>query len=468
MTLRRALTAALLLGALGCPPPSPLPDAGPNDWRVVLDQLPGTLLSAWESSEGVLYAVGGDSTSALVLRHDANGWWRMDPGTSRTLWWVHGFSANDVYAVGAEGVVTHFDGTRWTVEREGGDFTLFGAWGATAEDLVAVGGVVTASSPRPAMVSRTAGWAEISTAGLPQDRALFKVWGTSARDLFVVGERGLVARGSPGRFSVQRVPATDRLTTVHGAGGEVFAVGGLQAPVMLRFDGVRWAAVPVAGTPQFLTGVAVNGAGEVLVVGFDGYLAEGRANSFEVRAPLTRRGLHGAAVTREGFVAVGGELLGAFGNGVLLARGKLEAGPLQTWPTRGVRFDAGVDAGLDAGGDAGIDAGDDAGFDGGAEDAGPPDAGSPDAGQDAGQDAGAPDGGWLGPGASCDVDPTACQPGLACWFVFGPFKNFCAARCTDSSECGAYGAGACCTLPGPQVTTPVCLPFDAGVCDAGS
>ena len=30
-----------------------------------------------------------------------------------------------------------------------------------------------------------------------------------------------------------------------------------------------------------------------------------------------------------------------------------------------------------------------------------------------------------------------------------------------------HGAGACCKLPGPQVTTPVCLPFDAGVCDAG-
>lgn len=433
---------------------------------MVLDELPGTLLSAWESSDGVLYAVGGDATSALVLRHDGQGWWKMDPGTSRTLWWVHGFSANDVYAVGAEGVVTHFDGTRWTVEREGGDFTLFGAWGATGDDLVAVGGVVTASSPRPAMVSRSAGWAEISTAGLPQDRALFKVWGTSARDLFVVGERGVVARGSPGRFSVQKVPTTDRLTTVHGAGGEVFAVGGLQAPVMLRFDGARWAAVAIPGTPQFLTGVAVNGAGEALVVGFDGYLAEGRANSFEARRPLTRRGLHGVTVTHDGFVAVGGELLGMFGHGVLLSRGTLQAGSLQSWPATAVRFDAGVDAGMDAGVDAGVDAGFDAGSDAGfdaGEDAGF-DAGLADAGQD---DAGVPDGGWLGPGASCDANLTACQPGLSCWFVFGPYTNFCAGRCNDASECGAYGAGACCRVPGPQVTTPVCLPYNSGVCDAG-
>ena len=87
---------------------------------MVQEGLPGTLLSAWESSDGVLYAVGGTARSALVLRHDTNGWWQMDPGTSRTLWWVHGFSQSDVYAVGAAGVVTHYDGTRWTVEREGG------------------------------------------------------------------------------------------------------------------------------------------------------------------------------------------------------------------------------------------------------------------------------------------------------------------------------------------------------------
>ncbi|MDP1829599.1 MAG: hypothetical protein Q8L48_40405 [Archangium sp.] len=388
----------------------------------------------------MLYAVGGTSSSALVLRHDATGWWQMDPGTSRTLWWVHGFSANDVYAVGAAGVVTHFDGTRWNVEHEGGDYTLFGAWGLTPDDLVAVGGVVTASAPRPAMVSRRSRWAEISTAGLPPDRALFKVWGRSQTELFVVGERGLVARGAPGAFVRQSAPTTERLTTVHGAGSNLFAVGGLQAPVLLRFDGAAWKSLAIPGTPQFLSGVAVAPGGEVLIVGLNGYVAEGRDEAFEAQPALTRRGLHGALRTRDGFVAVGGELLGTFGQGVVLTNGALEGGPLRAWPNAGLRFDAGV-----------------------------PDAGPDDGGVDAGlEDAGPPDGGWLGPGASCDAQPQGCEPGLACWFVFGPYKNFCAGFCGSDSECGAYGAGACCKLPGPQVTTPVCLPFDAGVCDAGS
>ncbi len=448
----RLATAALLCAICGCPPPPPTPDAGGgNTWRVVQQGLSGTLLSAWESSDGVLYAVGGTSTSALVLRHDVDGWWQMDPGTSHTLWWVHGFSANDVYAVGAAGVVTHFDGTRWSVEREGGDFTLFGAWGATPGELIAVGGVVTASAPRPAMVSRRSGWAELSTAGLPSDRALFKVWGNSDRDLFVVGERGLVARGIPGAFSRPSVFTNERLTTVHGAGSRIYAVGGLQAPVMLRFDGVSWHDVAVPGTPQLLNGVAVSASGEVLIVGLEGYLAEGRDEAFEVKPVLTRRGLHGATATQSGFVAVGGELLGNFGQGVLLARGALEGGAIRAWPNTGLRFDAGVDAGTDGGADAGED-------------------GGVDGGEDAGLDGGLPDGGWLGPGARCDgAASQSCDPSssLSCWFVFGPYTNFCAGFCTDASECGAYGAGACCRLPGPQVTTPVCLPAGIGVCDAG-
>lgn len=307
-----------LLLLLGCPtPPVPAPDAGTNPWKVVHEGLPGTLLSAWESSDGVLYAVGGAPASALVLRHDANGWWQMDPGTSHALWWVHGYAVNDVYAVGAE----------------------------------------------------------------------------------------------------------------------LYAVGGLQTPVLLRSAGGAWRALNIPGTPQLLNGVAVNMSGEVVIVGLDGYLAQGRGDSFEMFPPLTRRGLHGATVTKTGFVAVGGELLGTFGQGVLLAKGELEGGALQPWPYEGLRFDAGVDAG------------------------------QPDA---AGIDAGPPDGGWLGPGALCQEAPLSCEPPMECWFVFGPYTSFCASTCRDDSDCGAYGVGACCKLPGPQVSEPVCLPFDAGVCDAGS
>lgn len=439
---------------------------------MVLEDQPGALLSAWESSDGVLYAVGGTAFGAYVLRHDANGWWQMDPGTSKALWWVHGFSANDVWAVGAAGVITHFDGTRWRVEREGGAATLFGAYGTSTTDLVAVGGVVSVSAPRPLVLRRTpSGWSEVAALPASDTRAFFKVWGRSATDTFFVGERGLIGRGLPETLTLEPAGLSDRLTTVHGNASETYIVGGLQRPVMLRRFAGQWTPVTIPGTPQLLNGVAVGANGDTVIVGLNGYVAEGRAETFVQRRAVTDFGLHAVLASRSGFIAVGGDLVDTLGRGIVLTNGSLEAGPMQQWPNAGIRFDGGVDAGvMDAGvPDAGpVDAGvpdagpSDAGFDAGLVDAGIEDAGEVDAGE---PDAGLRDGGFLGPGDDCGMTPGDCGPGLMCWFVFGPFRNYCATTCTDVAQCGAYGPGACCRLPGPQAMENVCL--TSTVCDAG-
>lgn len=468
-----------------CPPPAPQTDGGVDagadagsPWRVVLEDRPGALLSAWESADGVLYAVGGTAFGAYVLRHDADGWWQMDPGTSKALWWVHGFSANDVWAVGAAGVITHFDGTRWRVEREGGAATLFGAYGTSTTDLVAVGGVVSVSAPKPLVLRRTpSGWSEVAALPASDSRAFFKVWGRSATDTFFVGERGLIGRGLPETLTLELSGLSDRLTTVHGNASETYIVGGLQRPVMLRRFAGEWRPVTIPGTPQLLNGVAVSASGDTVIVGLNGYVAEGRAETFVQRRAVTDFGLHAVLSSRSGFVAVGGDLVDTLGRGIVLTNGSLEGGVVQQWPHPGIRFDGGIDAGvMDAGVvDAGpMDAGVvDAGLvDAGPVDAGPVDAGSVDAGEpDAGDldggdaDAGVRDGGFLGPGDDCGMAPNDCGPGMMCWFVFGPFRNYCAATCTDVAQCGAYGPGACCRLPGPQAMENVCL--TSTVCDGG-
>ncbi|MBN9161526.1 MAG: hypothetical protein J0I07_11215, partial [Myxococcales bacterium] len=59
---------------------------------------------------------------------------------------VWGTGPNDVWAVGAEGTILHFDGVAWTVSStglgSGQEVNLTGIWGSGPNDVWAVGGNV--------------------------------------------------------------------------------------------------------------------------------------------------------------------------------------------------------------------------------------------------------------------------------------------------------------------------------------
>lgn len=415
--------------------------AGPP-WRVVFDDLPAPLLSAWTAPDGVLYAVGGSASRSLVLRHDSRGWWAMDPGTAQALWWVFGFSSSHLYAVGEGGALAHFNGRYWEVLRAGESYTLFGIWGVSPKDLWAVGGRPAIAGGAPVALRYQSGaWRTVED-GLPASGTLFKVWGTASDNVLLVGDDGLIVRFDGTRLRPEASPVADRLVTVFGSGpADVFAVGGTTGAVFLRSDGSEWReVVPHGGMSSNLLGGAVRGPPgadrwRAVAVGWRGLLAQGDGENIEEVTPLTRDCFHAAAPTAEGFIAVGGDLLAGASRGTILARGTLEAGPIQPWPFPGRSFRP---VSAPDGGSGAVDAGADAGLV------------------------------RLAPGEDCDRDPGGCSPPDECWLLVGPpTRAICTRLCRIAAECGAFGPGACCELPGPQVVTPVCLPAGKGACPGG-
>ncbi len=424
--MRRSVLLAAV--AVACSSPKPPPS---EPWRLLFDDLPAPLMSAWQSSDGVLYAVGGGAGRSLVLRHDANGWWEMDPGTSQALWWTFGFSSTHVYAVGERGAISYFNGRNWVVLREGDGFTLWGIWGQSPRDLWAVGGYPSLSSARPMVLRTIDGVFLPFNTGLDGSGSLFKVWGTSSNNVIAVGDDGLVARFDGTRWARQAAPADDRLVTVFGtAADDVYAVGGLRGAVAIRFDGAEWTErVPQGTLARNLYGGARSPDGPVVYVGWSGYIAEDDgAQVREIESP-TQACLHAALAVKDGFVAVGGDLLGEQRTGVLVARGDLESGQRTPWPFPGRPLDR------------------------------------PDAGPvDSGADGGVPDASGIAPGEYCDQFPSGCSAPNECWLLIGPNRAICTRVCTTPTDCGEFGPGACCQLPGPQVTTPVCVPAGKGGC----
>ncbi len=432
MTNRLAVTSlALALAGAACSShPAP-----PPAWAALFQELPAPLLSAWEAPTGELYAVGGNAGRSLVLRHDSNGWWEMDPGTSAALWWVTGRSASDVYAVGERGVVSHFDGQRWQVLREGPEEVFWGA-AVSGADMVLVGGhlALSLSGPR-AVVLRERRFLSVDVSALPSRANLFKVAATPD-GVVVVGDEGVAARLSADALVPENTGSAERLFTVFSGAPGTFAVGGLGRALLLQRTEGGWSERRWLGErAPALSGGAVGTSGELAVVGERGFIAQGREGALVEQAAVTSNGLHAVTRAGQGYVAVGGELELSLGKGVLLARDGPPAGPLRAWPERGVPFAP----------------------DAGPSDGGPPDAGPPDAG--------------LPAGSPCLDNYSACAAPLRCYLWmpdggFPPKEAYCTHACANAAACeGEFGPGACCLKPGPQTFELVCGPKGALNCN---
>lgn len=82
-------------------------------WPALDSDTPISLRGVWGSSAGDVFAVGDNGT---ILHYDGSSWTVMDhPGPKWVLNDVWGAAGNDVYAVGDLGLILHYDGVSWSM-----------------------------------------------------------------------------------------------------------------------------------------------------------------------------------------------------------------------------------------------------------------------------------------------------------------------------------------------------------------
>lgn len=96
-----------------------------------------TLYGVWAHTTGKVVAVGYQGTNAVIVAKEAAGWNRQTAPTT-LLASVWGSADDAVYAVGAAGTITRFDGSQWTTMPSGTTADLL-AVGGTADNVFAVG-----------------------------------------------------------------------------------------------------------------------------------------------------------------------------------------------------------------------------------------------------------------------------------------------------------------------------------------
>jgi hypothetical protein len=197
-----------------------------------------TFYGVWGADEDV-WAVGGDPTGdtpPAVWRRTSGTWapWSdpvLDALAAPTMVYkVHGTSADDVWLVGTQGTMLHFDGTSFATSSSGTTSPLFTVHAGGSEP-VAVGGF------GQAVIVHFDGsaWVDRSPDFQPQTN------GVSGRgdDLVAVGTQGSVQRwdGSTWIADAARPTVFDFHGTWIDEGGGVWAVGGALASMPLS-DGV--------------------------------------------------------------------------------------------------------------------------------------------------------------------------------------------------------------------------------------
>jgi RHS repeat-associated protein len=227
-----------------------------NIWYPMSSGTTSALEAVWGSSSSNVFAVGRNNT---IVHYDGSAWTSMS-GATHWLYGVWGSSPSDVFAVGWAGTIDHYNGSSWTAMSSPTSYQLMGVWGSSSSDVFAVGAGGTI------VHYNGTSWSTM-TSGTTVD--LHAIWGTSSSNVFVVGNSGKILRYNGTSWSTMTSGTTNDLYGVWGSSGsDVFAVGG--SSTILHYNGSAWSQMSgVSGTFRSVWG---SSSSDVFAVGDSGVI----------------------------------------------------------------------------------------------------------------------------------------------------------------------------------------------------
>jgi hypothetical protein len=209
-------------------------------------------------------------------------------------------------------MILRYQGGTFTRMPTPGTDTVFGIWGATPNDLWAVGG--SSGGANNGFAWRLQGDTWVAAAGFPADiaptDAIWKMYGRSATDAWMVGTNGKVVRWDGMSLTEMNAGVGESLFTIHADAQRFVAVGGFGTGTILENEGSGWRKASPSGAPG-LIGVCLS-AGGGYAVGQNGavYARDGSGWSAENLGVNLDESFHSVWLDPSGGVwAVGGQVL---------------------------------------------------------------------------------------------------------------------------------------------------------------
>jgi hypothetical protein len=255
-------------------------------WMPLTDGTTSPLAAVWARADDDVWTGGPLRWDGVAWSHDAGG-------ASIAASGLCGFSADDVWAVGAtlsagagNGFIAHFDGALWTVDGIAGIYepdstaapnlgpsSMNAVWCHTSSDVWAVGQISVITGPVADTIAHFDGtvWSPVAA---PTTALLTGVWGSAADDVWAAGVGGTLLHFDGSAWTSAPSGTTDDLGAVWGSGpGDVWVTVARQ-PRLLHFDGAAWTAVASGGSGAGLTALWGSGPDDVWATGGDAVSGE--------------------------------------------------------------------------------------------------------------------------------------------------------------------------------------------------
>ncbi len=216
----------------------PIPEICSEDgWCVQpVEGVTQTLRALWGSSASNVWAVGDEGP---IIHWNGNTWTVQNSGTGARLWDIWGAAANDVWAVGRWGTIIHYDGVSWTSARNDTNGTFRSIWGTTHNDVWSFP-IFPANLDKGLPCTHSgfhwdgADWTEAWS--IPSCVSILNAWGASADDAWAIGcniaPDGFCTSGVLLRLTAEgwtTLPAPDSHSLLTGlwgtAGDDLWSVG---------------------------------------------------------------------------------------------------------------------------------------------------------------------------------------------------------------------------------------------------
>ena len=238
-------------------------DCGACQWKIIRGTSATVakaeyFWSVWGASTSDVFAVGRNGT---IIHYDGARWNAMTSGVTGHLRSVWGSSSSNVFAVGIKGTILHFDGASWTKMSSPSTDWLYGVWGTAASDVWAVG-------DQRILRYDGSGW----TSSYSGPEALRAVWGSASSDIWAVGDKGNDQGGAvhfDGTSWTQvTVPPSETLSAVIGtAANNVYALS--TDGTVVRYAGSGWKTFDPLNVLVQMNGLWAAPNGNLLAVGDD-------------------------------------------------------------------------------------------------------------------------------------------------------------------------------------------------------